>query len=307
MNTLKNLAVCAALPAMIAPAFSAQWSSDLEAAKKQAAAENKLVLIEFTGSDWCTYCIKLNKEVLSAPAFEEYIKPAFIPVQIDVPIRKSFDQELLKRNKEICKQYKVPGYPTLMVLTPQGRVVGGFRGDPGNGIEGVKKHLNAAQKFARILSAAEKMQGLEKARTLYTVYSALDACMRPCTGLREQIVALDPNNVTGIHQELQIEKQRADFRKDLAATREPAAALALVERYLKDAAPQNKAEILQAKSAILLSTAKTEADILAVKQLMMQIAQLNPATAERTIRAIEARFAKPAEVLEYIRKNPPTW
>ncbi len=306
-NIFKAIGI-AALTVMVAPVFAVEWSSDLDAAKKQAAVEHKLVLIEFTGSDWCTYCIKLNKEVLSTPEFAAFVKQSFIPVQIDVPIRKSFDQELLKRNKEICKQYKVPGYPTLMVLTPQGQVVGGFVGDPGNGIEGAKKHLNAAQKYARILAEAEKLQGLEKARMLHTVYAALDPKMRPSTGLRERIVALDTENVTGVHKELEVEKQRADFRKELAALRkQPDKALELVERYLTVAEPQNKSEFMQAKIVIMLSTAKTVEDILAVKELSLKHAELNPATAERTKRIMEERYANPAEVLEYIRKNPPIW
>ncbi len=296
-----------ATAAMVAPALASEWTSDLPAAMKQAAAENKLVLIEFTGSDWCTYCVQLNRQVLSTPAFAEYIQPRFVPVQIDVPIRKSFDQELLKRNKEICQRYKVPGYPTLMVLTPQGQVVGGFRGDPGNGITGATRHLDAAQKFAHMLEAAEKLEGVEKARMLHAVYSALQPCMRPCTGLRERIAALDPDNVTGIHNELQIELQRNTFRSELAAAREPQAALAVVERHLRDTAPQNRAEIMQAKAAILLATARNEADILAVKTLLMEIAELNPETAARAKNALEERFANPAQVLEHVRQNPPRW
>ncbi|HIX20459.1 MAG TPA: thioredoxin family protein, partial [Candidatus Akkermansia intestinigallinarum] len=46
------------LAAIVAPAFAAEWLTDLEAAKKQAAAENKAILVDFTGSDWCGYCIR---------------------------------------------------------------------------------------------------------------------------------------------------------------------------------------------------------------------------------------------------------
>ncbi len=310
MNARPLLHSCRALwplAAMLVPAFATEWSSDLDAALKQAAEENKLVLIEFTGSDWCTYCVKLNKEVLSTPAFAEYIEPLFVPVQIDVPIRSSFDQQLLERNKEICKRYKVPGYPTLMVLTPQGQVVGGFRGDPGNGIEGAKGHLNAALKFARMLDDAEKLQGVAKARALHAVYAALHPCMRPSSGLRERIVALDPENVTGIHRELEIEQQRADFRRELVAAREPEAALALVERYLPIAFPQNRAEILHVKSVVLLYQAKNVDDILAVKPILIEICDLNPDTAAQSKAIIETRFTEPEKLLEYLRDNPPKW
>ncbi len=310
MHAFSTLLACAALLPLLplaAPAQAAVWTHDLEAAKQQAAAEGKLVLVEFTGSDWCTYCVQLNRQVLSTDEFAEFIAPRFIPVQIDVPIRRDFNRRLLERNQQLCKRYSVPGFPTLMVLTPQGEVVGGFRGDPGNGMEGVRRHLEAAQKFARILAEAEALQGLEKARALHAVYSALQPCMRPSTGLRVRIAALDPNNATGIHDELQAEQQREHFRRELAATRDPKAALELTERHLATASLQNRTEILQARAAVLLAIAETEADLLAVKQLLLEIADSNPRTAAQTKAALEARFADPAQVLEHIRRNPPTW
>ncbi len=303
-----SFAACALLaPAVLAAPATLSWQTDLLAAMAQAQKEGKLVLIEFTGSDWCTYCIELKRTLLSTPEFAAYVSPAFVPVQIDVPIRRKLDPQLLARNKEICERYKVPGYPTLMVLTPQGQVVGGFRGDPGNGMEGVRRHLDAAQKFARLLSAAETMEGVEKARMLHAVYEALQPCMRPCTGLRERIVALDPQNVTGIHHELRVEAQRAAFRNELAATREPKAALALIERYLGEALPQNREEMMNARVAVLLATAQTVEDVLAVKALLVEICELHPETAEADKAAFEERFADPQQVLDYVKQHPPIW
>ncbi len=293
---------------MVAPAVAVQWSGDLDAALQQAAAEEKLVLIEFTGSDWCSYCIKLNREVLSTAEFAAFIAPHFVPVQVDVPIRRDIDRRLLARNEELCRRYKVPGFPTLMVLTPQGQVVGGFRGDPGNGMEGVKHHLADAQKFAHLLKLAETQQGEAKLRTFHTVYSALQPCMRPATGLRERIAALDTHNLTGIHDELQAEQQREQFRRELAATRgKPQEALALIERSLATAAPQNREEMLQTKVAVLLACARNEADLHAVKQFMLELADKEGDSAARTRSIIEQRFSNPAEVLEHLRNNPPMW
>ncbi len=306
MNILHLLCTWTAA-AIVVPAAAVPWSSDLGAAMQQAAEQGKLVLIEFTGSDWCSYCIKLNREVLSTPAFAEYIAPRFVPVQIDVPIRHDFDRKLLERNKELCRRYKVPGYPTLMVLTPQGQVVGGFRGDPGGGIDGARRHLDAAQKFARMLAEAESLQGEHKAVALHRVYSALQACMRPSTGLRERIAELDPQNVTGIHNELQIEQERNNFRRELAGALEPETALAVIERHLPGAAPQNRTEILHVKVAVMLALAKDEADILEARDLLLELAGEEQEGAERSRQIIEQRFANPAEVLEHLRHNPPMW
>ncbi len=314
MQPAATLSLAAALvavqPAPASPAAApatVAWLTDLPAALAQAEREGKLVLIEFTGSDWCTYCIELKRTVLSTPAFAAFVAPSFVPVEIDVPIRRDFDQELLKRNQDICQRLKVPGYPTLMVLTPQGQVVGGFRGNPKNGLEGVKQHLATAQKAARILAEAEKLEGVDKAKALHSVYEALEPCMRPSTGLRERIVALDPDNVTGVRHELEIEAQRAAFRKELAATSDPKLGMAIVERYLKDAYPQNLAEVMNAQVAIILATAQTVDDVLAAKTVLLKICELTPETAERDKADFEKRFANPQEVLDYVKEHPPIW
>ncbi len=311
MNNLYSFAAGTALLSavvMVAPAFAAaEWTTDLEAAKKQAAQQNKLVLIEFTGTDWCTYCVLLHKNVIATPAFEAFMQPLFVPVQIDVPIRADFDKKLLARNKALCKQLKVPGYPTLMVMTPDGRVVGGFSGNvAGNDV--AQRELMAACKFAKMLAAADKLQGAEKARALHQVYTAMQPAMRPASGLRDQIYALDPDDVTGIHSELKVEHQRADYRRELEASPGNAqAALALVERYLAEASAQNLAEILQAKCEIMQTLVKTEADVLALKELMLKIAELNPERAEQTKALIQQRFANPKEMLDIILRNQRKW
>ena len=60
------------LLAALVPALAAEWMTDLEAAKAKAAAENKAVLIDFTGSDWCGFCVRLRKDVLSKGEFKKF-------------------------------------------------------------------------------------------------------------------------------------------------------------------------------------------------------------------------------------------
>ena len=103
----------------LAPAWAAEWMTDLEAAKAKAAAENKAVLVDFIGSDWCGWCIRLRKQVLDTPAFEQYAKDKFVFMEVDVPRNPKFDKELRARNEKLCDQYGVDGFPTILVLTPQ--------------------------------------------------------------------------------------------------------------------------------------------------------------------------------------------
>ncbi len=94
------LAVAAAL---LAPAFAAEWMTDFDAAKARAAAEGKPLLVDFTGSDWCSWCIRLKKEVFDKPAFAEYARDKFVLVEVDVPDNPKFDREQLERNRALCE------------------------------------------------------------------------------------------------------------------------------------------------------------------------------------------------------------
>ncbi len=100
------------------------WMTDVPKALEKAKAENKLVMLDFTGSDWCGWCIKLNKEVFSTTEFAEYAKKNIVPVEIDFPKRKQQSEELKKANKALLAKYKIEGYPTIIVLNSAGKKVG---------------------------------------------------------------------------------------------------------------------------------------------------------------------------------------
>jgi thiol-disulfide isomerase/thioredoxin len=73
--------------ALTSMAFGAKegWLDDLEKAKTQAKAENKKILLDFTGSDWCGWCKKLDKEVFSQQAWKEYAAKHLVLVEVDFP------------------------------------------------------------------------------------------------------------------------------------------------------------------------------------------------------------------------------
>ncbi len=100
------------------------WMTDLPKAQAQAKTEKKLVMLDFTGSDWCGWCIKLNKEVFNTPEFNEYAKKNLVPVEVDFPNRKKQSAELKKANEALQKKYGVRGYPTIVVLNGDGKKVG---------------------------------------------------------------------------------------------------------------------------------------------------------------------------------------
>lgn len=114
-----------------------EWHTDLAKAQAKAKAENKRVLIDFTGSDWCGFCIKLHKEVFSTSEFAEYAKKNLVLVEIDFPRSKPQSAELKAANEKLQKEYKVRGFPTLVVLDGNGKKLGEMVGYGGGGPKAV--------------------------------------------------------------------------------------------------------------------------------------------------------------------------
>ena len=88
-------------------------------------------MLDFTGSDWCGWCIKLNKEVFSQPDFAEYAKKNLVLVEVDFPRQKEQTDAQKKANQALQEKYKVEGYPTIVVLDAEGKKVGELGYQPG--------------------------------------------------------------------------------------------------------------------------------------------------------------------------------
>jgi protein disulfide-isomerase len=124
-----SILACGAL--LQAAADELNWLTDLPKAQAKAKEENRLVMLDFTGSDWCGWCIKLNKEVFSQPAFADYAGKNLVLVEVDFPRNKPQSAELKKANAALQDKYKIEGYPTIIVLNSDGKKVGELGYQPG--------------------------------------------------------------------------------------------------------------------------------------------------------------------------------
>jgi protein disulfide-isomerase len=113
---------------------SLAWQTDFAAAKSAATQQNKYILLDFTGSDWCPYCIQMDKEVFAKPAFSSFADQKLILVKLDFPRRASQSPAEKSQNQQLAKQYSIEGFPTYVLLDPSGkeirRQVGYLEGGP---------------------------------------------------------------------------------------------------------------------------------------------------------------------------------
>ena len=107
------------------------WLENYEQAQQEAKAGNKLLLLEFTGSDWCGWCIVLDKEVFSQPEFKDYASKNLVLVEADFPQRKKIAPETKAQNERLAQQYQIEAFPTILVFNADGKVVGALGYMPG--------------------------------------------------------------------------------------------------------------------------------------------------------------------------------
>jgi len=138
-TTMMALLACVSL----GTAEEGKWLHDFEAAKTQAKEESKPIFINFTGSDWCGWCIKLEKEVFTKKEFQEYAKDNLVLVEIDFPEKKEQSEDLKAQNKKLDKDFEIEGYPTLFLLDADGKKFTDDIGYREGGPEAYVKHLKS--------------------------------------------------------------------------------------------------------------------------------------------------------------------
>ena len=145
MKTVRFL--CLALAGCVFGLSSAQaaemnWLTDFHKAQDEAKAGHKLLLLNFTGSDWCGWCMRLEAEVFSKPEFADYAKQNLVLLTVDFPRAKPLSNEVRTQNRALAEMFGVEGFPTIVVMTGEGTpvgVLGYVPGGPGAFIGELKK------------------------------------------------------------------------------------------------------------------------------------------------------------------------
>jgi protein disulfide-isomerase len=127
------------------PGEKLNWLTNFEAAQAQARAGKKMLLINFTGSDWCPPCLMLERDVFKQPEFAEYAAKNLVLLMIDFPRLKMQSLEESAANRKLAERYEIYGFPTIVLLDSSGKEIGQLGYMPG----GPKPFITAIEKLRR--------------------------------------------------------------------------------------------------------------------------------------------------------------
>lgn len=273
--------VCAALVAMHAAAFAGGvgWVSDFEAAKKQASELKKDLLVDFTGSDWCGWCIKLDNEVFTKDPFKAGVKDHFVLVEVDSPRDKSkLSEETQKQNEKLVEKYAIQGYPTILLCDADGRpyaATGYQEGGPENYVEHLNELRGRKVAFNEAVKKAGEAEGVDKARILVDALKGLgleDEQVAAFYGdIVEEIKQADPSDETGFAKNLEMKKRLDDFKQGLmkyGREKDHAGALAHVEKAIEDGGfdKETTQQIMVTRAVILMEMKKADEALAALDE-----------------------------------------
>ncbi|MBL7708859.1 MAG: thioredoxin family protein [Chitinophagaceae bacterium] len=130
---------------------NSDWGTDLTKAKQQASTENKYILLNFSGSDWCGPCIRMHKEIFESEGFRTLAADKLVLVNADFPRLKKnqLSKELQKSNEVLADQYNPGGiFPLTVLLNAEGKMIKNWEGfpegTPENFLSQLKSAMNAA-------------------------------------------------------------------------------------------------------------------------------------------------------------------
>ena len=298
------LGAALALGAFARRGFAAEglWQTDFKAAQAKAKQEKKYLLVDFTGSDWCGWCIKLHNEVFDKEPFKAEAPKQFVLVELDFPHEKEQSDDLKKQNKELAEKYKVEGFPTVLVMDAEGQVIArtGYReGGPEEYLKQLAEFSKIYQNVLALKAKLDKTQGLDRAKLLDEIvegYQKLGNESKEVAAWSKEIIALDPDNKAGLKVKYEFPLTLAEANK-LLQTGKAAEAKEVLDKALalKGVPGEMRQQGYMLKVQISFSEKKF-ADAVAALKLAKEAAPESPMA--KRIDAVIQQFSKVAEAQE---------
>ncbi len=300
MKLIPSLVVATAAWTLTSSVFAAGdlWVTDFEKAKATASSEGKDLLMDFTGSDWCGWCIKLRKEVFDLDAFKSAAPKSFVLVELDYPQNKSkLSKETQEQNAKLQQQFGIRGYPTIILADAQGRPYA-QTGYQAGGPEKYLPHLDELRavkaKRDEQWKKAETAQGVEKAKFLAAGLKVLneDLVAQHYQKVVAEITSLDPKDESGIGSAVAFKADLATLQGEIgtAAGKDGSAAGRKKADEFIASHPKLTAGQKQAALMSLLRIYRPPQDNETVLKLMGEVKALDASTEEgKQAAAIEER------------------
>jgi protein disulfide-isomerase len=212
-----------------------KWTMDLDAAKKLARERKLPILLDFSGSDWCRWCILMEKSVFELPAWQAYAQSNLVMVLVDFPNRAALvPEKYVQRNKDLKEKYEVQGFPSFFVLDEDGEtILGRLEAGQNKTPESFLAEMRPMLRY-RAVEVAKYTQDLkpEDKDAYLKIVGKMDDCRKGLKQADEQLAATRKKIVDLQKKQAELSGDAAEFRaarlgaeklkeyKDLAAKRE---------------------------------------------------------------------------------------
>lgn len=208
-------------------ADEAAWTEDMDAAMLQAKAQNKDLLVDFTGSDWCPPCMALGEEVFDSEQFANGAANEFVLVKMDFPKQTQQDEKIKQQNAAWAQKFGVQNFPTVVLMEPSGRpyaAISGYQSGAKDQYLTALSQLQQASKTRQaVFAQAEKAEGAEKAKLLDQAVSSLQPQIllmfyRPEV---DEIIALDADGSAGVKDKYETLLKVVEAEQDIQTQLQP--------------------------------------------------------------------------------------
>ena len=122
--SMLSVALCVMFLATSAFAGEKGWLTSWDEAARQSKTTGKPILMNFTGSDWCGWCIKLKKEVFTTPEFQAWAAKKVVLLEVDFPRKTQLNAKTKTQNDGLAQKYGIQGFPTIVFANAKGEQLG---------------------------------------------------------------------------------------------------------------------------------------------------------------------------------------